>query len=604
MKSTTIFVKRLGRHHFAHLRCVAEGIDTMASALRYLGIEHGHQAITAHRQVISAVRAVTRRHVKDSHWRLIGLAIPVPSQTDRPSLDVYAEENGLEDWSESDILQMYQEAYPPDQKATRRARTLKRLLDLLAKVEVMQVQDPSPSDMVSDWFDDVTAKRLINAGIINLGELHSRIRAGGRWYRALPTVGPTKAKHIADHLTMLLQIEPEQRATFSLATGAGPSVLTLQGPAGSTVAPSSHLLATLTQVPSSVPIMNLGRQAIVRASTDEEAAQAWIEARAGSAATVKVYERSVRRLLLWLKYEKQSIRFADMTVNDCGDFMAFLRNVPDRWISRQRAAPGEPGWAPFRGQLDTASYKQLLGHITGLFGWLQTAQYIPANPWAIVNQKIGDDPDKRLLDTKAFSESAVLEIRRFIENQDPSPARDRMLFIVKFMEAVGLRSAELLNARLKDFQLEPEGWFMQVHGKGSKNRLAAIPPPAMRALQDYLQSRGLVGIEEASPQAPVLASTKDPMAPVGYQALYETVKSWFARAVRASALPAKERERLSGATTHWLRHTFGTRAIARDVPADVVQAQMGHASIQTTTAIYGRAPAKRRADHLNRAFFE
>lgn len=85
MKSTTIFVKRLGRHHFAHLRCVAEGIDIMASALRYLGIEHGHQAITAHRQVISAVRAVTRRHVKDSHWRLIGLAIPVPSQTDRPS---------------------------------------------------------------------------------------------------------------------------------------------------------------------------------------------------------------------------------------------------------------------------------------------------------------------------------------------------------------------------------------------------------------------------------------------------------------------------------------------------------------------------------------
>jgi hypothetical protein len=76
MKSTTIFVKRLGRHHFAHLRCVAEGIDIMASALRYLGIEHGHQAITAHRQVISAVRAVTRRHVKDSHWRLIGLAIP------------------------------------------------------------------------------------------------------------------------------------------------------------------------------------------------------------------------------------------------------------------------------------------------------------------------------------------------------------------------------------------------------------------------------------------------------------------------------------------------------------------------------------------------
>ena len=72
--------------------------------------------------------------------------------------------------------------------------------------------------------------------------------------------------------------------------------------------------------------------------------------------------------------------------------------------------------------------------------------------------------------------------------------------------------------------------------------------------------------------------------------------------VRASSLPANEREHLAGATTHWLRHTFGTRAIAREVPLDVIQAQMGHASIQTTTAIYGRAPIKRRVDELGKAF--
>ncbi|RZI71759.1 MAG: integrase, partial [Pseudomonas sp.] len=63
-----------------------------------------------------------------------------------------------------------------------------------------------------------------------------------------------------------------------------------------------------------------------------------------------------------------------------------------------------------------------------------------------------------------------------------------------------------------------------------------------------------------------------------------------------------ERAKLAGATTHWLRHTFGTRAIARNVPLDVIQAQMGHASIQTTTAIYGRAPIKRRVDELGKAF--
>jgi len=63
-----------------------------------------------------------------------------------------------------------------------------------------------------------------------------------------------------------------------------------------------------------------------------------------------------------------------------------------------------------------------------------------------------------------------------------------------------------------------------------------------------------------------------------------------------------ERLKLRGATTHWLRHTFDTRAIARGVPMDVIQAQMGHASIQTTTSIYGRAPIRRRVEELKKAF--
>ena len=42
----SVFVRRLGRHHFAHLRAFSEGLDVQASAKRYLGIEHGHEAKT------------------------------------------------------------------------------------------------------------------------------------------------------------------------------------------------------------------------------------------------------------------------------------------------------------------------------------------------------------------------------------------------------------------------------------------------------------------------------------------------------------------------------------------------------------------------------
>jgi integrase len=130
-----------------------------------------------------------------------------------------------------------------------------------------------------------------------------------------------------------------------------------------------------------------------------------------------------------------------------------------------------------------------------------------------------------------------------------------------------------------------------------------VPGQALVALQDYLLVRGLGSVQEAPPIAPLLASSLDPMASVGYQALYKHVRGWLARAVRASNMPANERERLQGATTHWLRHTFGTRAIARAAPLGVIHAQMGHASIQTTTAIYGHAPIQRRVDELGKVIW-
>ena len=57
----TVFVKRLGRHHFAHLRSIAEGLELQASAKRYLGVEHGHEAKTAHGQTVEAIRMLARR---------------------------------------------------------------------------------------------------------------------------------------------------------------------------------------------------------------------------------------------------------------------------------------------------------------------------------------------------------------------------------------------------------------------------------------------------------------------------------------------------------------------------------------------------------------
>lgn len=592
---STSYARRLGPHHFAHLRAVAEGLNMLDSARRFLGIEHGHQAKTAHRQTVDAVRAIARRRC-ESAWRLIGLSIRLQTPPAQPSLNEFMAERGLDGWSEDEIKQMHAEAWPPDAKAARRERLRARQLELLARLQQLAAETPLESDSVDGWFDPATAAKLITAGMTTLGELKLSITTGGRWFQTLPAVGRTKAARIASHLATLLP-ETGVRPVFTLPVSAWP----LTVPAFS-VAPAARSGDALQTDNPDAAEAAPPETALLQVQNDAQAVEAWIAARAGSVATALVYQREATRLLLWLEREAGGKRLRQMTVADCSAFMAFLQHIPREWISRARAAPGEKGWAPFRGPLSHQSQKQAVIINASLFAWLQAAQYLNANPWVLINQKTGDDRAQKMLDSKALSEEASAEILRFIDAQPLGASRERMRFILRFVESVGLRSAELLGATLGDFQKEPEGWIMQVYGKGAKNRIAAVPGQALNALQDYLAARNLGSLETAPPTAPLLASTLEPLAPIGYQALYEHVKGWLTRAIRASSLPQKECDRLRGASTHWLRHTFGTRAIARDVPLDVIQAQMGHASIQTTTAIYGRAPIRRRVDALAKAF--
>ena len=595
-KSINFSMRRLGRHHFAHLRSVAEGLPVQDCAKRYLGVEHGHAAKAAHQLTVDAVRSIARRSGEKA-WRLIGIAIqiqPASSSTARPSLEEFIDSRGgLDGWNENEILEMYADEFPVDGKAARRLNLRERQTGLLKSLENLVAETPKSTDMVSDWFDETTSTKLISAGIVTLGQLNAKVSTGGRWYSALPFIGTQKAARIAAHLnTLLPPLAPVQKKQFLLADDS--------------LSASSMPSSALQTLPGNL-VFEVAQQRpiaprLLRADTDQESVQAWINARAGSDVTVRTYRREAKRLMLWMQYEAGGVDFAGMTVNDCMDYMAFLQNVPANWISRERASPGDPGWAPFRGPLSQKSYRQSVVIISSMFAWLQSAQYLTGNPWVLLNTKTGDDPTEAMLDTKALSETAMLEIHKYLDAEKPSPSIARFRFILQFVSSVGLRSAELLGAKVGDVRLEPEGWMMKVTGKGAKNRICVIPLKAYLALQEYLAVRGLGGLETAPPDAPLLASVLDPMKPVGYQALYEHVKGLFRTAIAESDLPSAQRSKLAGASTHWLRHTFGTRAVQLEVPLDVIQAQLGHASIQTTMNIYGRAPIRRRADEIGKAF--
>ena len=284
---------------------------------------------------------------------------------ERPTLDAFAD-GRFDGFSEAEVLEIYQETFPADRKAVRSQRLRTRQLALLHRLEALAAEQPQDSDLVMGWFDDRTADKLTAAGIISLGELNTRIATGGRWYRTLPAVGEAKARRIAQHLATLLPMAQRPvRPVFTLV-----EVLS------SALAARSGLSGALSNFSSSA---EGGKPRLLDVVSDVEAVQAWIDARAGSTATVKAYRREATRLLLWLQHERQRT-LGQMDVADCTAFMAFLQHVPARWISRDRAKPGQPGWAPFRGPLSHTSHLQAVVIVNALFTWLQAAQYIPINP--------------------------------------------------------------------------------------------------------------------------------------------------------------------------------------------------------------------------------
>ena len=562
---------RLGTHHFAHLRAVAEGVDVGASAERYLGITHGNQARAAHQRTVDAVRAVARRS-QMADWRLVGLFVSLRSSIALPSLEEFAAERGLEDFSEAEVAEAYAEAFPADPRARRRERLRERQRALLLSLERLAAEPASADDPIDAWLEPALAARLQALGLETMGDLRLRIDQGGRWWQPMPGFGTLKARRLRAFVLDLLPVSRLPALPFSAAVTALD-------------------VATTTS----------GGDLELAKSDDAAAMRAWVRARAGSAATARLYEREARRWLLWLRIERGGLRLGQVTANDCRDYMAFLEHLPPAWVSRQHAAPGAPGWAPFRGQLTMASRQQALVILAGCYRWLQDAQLIGANPWTLVNLRRGDDPGKKVLDTRALPESLMAAITEFVRRQPPSPSQARMSFILGFLESTGLRSTELLMAKLGDLSKHPEGWVMQVHGKGAKNRWVALPPQAIHALEAYLNARGHGPMPGSSEALPLLASSRDPSLPIGYQALYESVRRWLGRAVEACARDDEEKARYGAASTHWLRHTFGTKAVAKGVPLDVVQAQMGHASVNTTMN-YSRAPVTRRLDELSKVF--
>jgi len=138
--------------------------------------------------------------------------------------------------------------------------------------------------------------------------------------------------------------------------------------------------------------------------------------------------------------------------------------------------------------------------------------------------------------------------------------------ILELAYASGLRLAELRGVRLE--QLHLEAGFVNVIGKGNKERVVPLGRKAVAAMQRYLDAGRPQLVTPRSPANVFLTQRGTPFAPVTL---------W---------LRIKQRARRIGLTRnltpHMLRHSFATHLLEHGADLRVIQELLGHADISTT----------------------
>jgi site-specific recombinase XerD len=480
----------------------------------------------------------------------------------------------------------------PVAERARHAKAVARAIEVL---RYGKPPEPEISDPVERWFPERAARALQAQGIATLADLTVRTPRRRLWWKATPDLGATSAK----------QIEAFFAAHPALTERARALIATTR--AGSVVPWESLRLPD--EVDGSSGSFRAPRETcVLAADNDYEAVQAWLSLHE-SAATQRTYRKEAERLILWAIVERGRA-LSSLTTEDAVAYRAFLRRPApaDRWTGPLRPR-SSPEWRPFVGALSARSAAHALSIIGALFRWLIEQRYALANPFAGV--KVRDGGKTADLDaSRAFTDGEWTLVRTIADGLEWSygwsvPAAQRLRFLLDVGFATGLRASELVGAKLRDVETDPRGeYWIHVKGKGRKSGKVALPPLAWNALSQYLLARGLpVTPARWQLDTPLIGNLdEDTAGAISSVRLWAVLRRFFLQAaelIEADHPPLADK--LRRASTHWMRHTHATYALAHGAELTTVRDNLRHASI-STTSIYLHSDDTKRARQMAGAF--
>jgi integrase/recombinase XerD len=168
----------------------------------------------------------------------------------------------------------------------------------------------------------------------------------------------------------------------------------------------------------------------------------------------------------------------------------------------------------------------------------------------------------------------IIEVDRLLDAaRNTKREKLRNACLMELLYATGMRVTELVSLPVSAARGDPR--MLLVRGKGGKERLVPLSPPARDALATYLEERDAA--EDAARKSGKAASSflfpsRGKLGHLTRHRFFGLIKEF---AVAGGVSPDK-------VTPHTLRHAFATHLLAGGADLISIQTMLGHADVATT----------------------
>ena len=252
--------------------------------------------------------------------------------------------------------------------------------------------------------------------------------------------------------------------------------------------------------------------------------------------SVEAYLRDVDHLIRFA--EEQGVAPADVTLSDLQALIAELNETGIAITTQCRLISG---WRSF-------------------FHMMVIEDSVRDNPAGLLQM-----PSKPKHLPDVLSDSDVTSIQGTFDLSIPEQFRDYVM--IEVLYGCGLRVSELVNLKLSNIYAEEE--YLQIFGKGSKERWVPINQRALRLMDTYIHEiRSHLNIESGEEHYVFLNRRGRHLTRVR---VFQIIKEAVTRAgIQKNVSP------------HSLRHSFATELVENGADLRAVQEMLGHSSIGTT----------------------